>query len=98
MTTQQNNHRFVLGIWVTSLGALFTGALVFAEIPEANERILGVVAGILLGWGGAVVQFYYGSSEGSKDKDETIRDIHTDYRSAHKRTHEQDLSEEREEK
>jgi len=38
------------------------------EIPGGNRDVAMVSLGIALGWAGAVVQFYFGSSEGSKAK------------------------------
>jgi hypothetical protein len=67
--------RFILGVVIITLGAGFLGVLVFVPIPEGNQRIIDVAAGLVLGWGGAVVQFYFGSSSGSTAKDEAISDL-----------------------
>jgi hypothetical protein len=69
--------RFILGCVIVTLGALFVGSLLFVRVPEGNERILDLAAGILLGWGGAVVNFFYGSSSGSSEKDSAIHALAT---------------------
>lgn len=50
-------------------------ALIFVEIPEANKSVLIALAGALTGLLTAIGQYYWGSSLGSKSKDETIRKI-----------------------
>lgn len=67
--------RFVLGSAIVSVGAAFVCALLFISVPESNQRILDLAAGIVLGWGGAVVGFYFGTSEGSVAKSEQIERI-----------------------
>lgn len=47
-------------------------ALVFREVPEANQNALLVVIGILSGALGVVVNFYFGSTSTSKKQQETI--------------------------
>jgi hypothetical protein len=66
------NARFWLAAMIILMGAGFLVALLFFKVPEGNERILDIAAGLVLGWGGAVVSFYYGSSSGSTAKDEAI--------------------------
>jgi hypothetical protein len=44
-------------------------ALFVMPIPESNRDLLNIAAGVLLGWGGNVVSFYFGSSKSSRDKD-----------------------------
>lgn len=47
-------------------------ALVKFEIPGANEKILYLVVGALVGSFNQVTNFFYGSSKGSKDKTDII--------------------------
>lgn len=61
--------RHIIGGIVLALCAVMMAALFFVEIPEGNRDIAMVLLGIGMGWGGAVVQFHFGSSEGSKRKD-----------------------------
>lgn len=60
--------RHLVGATVMLIAALLIVGLFFAEIPEGNRDIAMVLLGIAMGWGGAVVQFHFGSSEGSKEK------------------------------
>ena len=43
-------------------------ALFLFEIPKGNAEVALVVLGVAIGWAGNVVQFHYGTSEGSKTK------------------------------
>ena len=61
--------RHIVGVAVIALCTAMIAALFFVEIPEGNRDIAMVLLGIGMGWGGAVVQFHFGSSEGSKRKD-----------------------------
>jgi len=65
--------RHLIGAIVMLLCAVMIGALFFIEIPEGNRDIAMVLLGIGMGWGGAVVQFHFGSSEGSKRKDARVQ-------------------------
>lgn len=68
----RSTQRFVLALLVILIGAGIAAALVFVTIPDANESILNIGLGIILGWGGAGVQFYFGSSDGSEHKSELL--------------------------
>lgn len=61
--------RHFVGAAVMFLCGTMIAALFFVEIPEGNRDIAMVLLGIGMGWGGSVVQFHFGSSEGSKRKD-----------------------------
>lgn len=71
----RSTQRFVLGSAIVFVGAAFVCALLFIAVPESNQRILDLAAGIVLGWGGSVVGFYFGTSEGSVAKSEQIQRI-----------------------
>lgn len=49
-------------------------ALVFREVPEANQNALLVVIGILSGAVGTVVNFYFSSTSSSKQQQGIIAD------------------------
>lgn len=70
--------RHIVGGCVIALCAAMIAALFFVEIPEGNRDIAMVLLGIGMGWGGAVVQFHFGSSEGSKRKDRRPDGTETD--------------------
>ena len=61
--------RHIIGVAVIALCTAMIASLFFIEIPEGNREIAMVLLGIGMGWGGSVVQFHFGSSEGSKRKD-----------------------------
>ena len=54
-----------LGIAVLSIIGLF-----FIDIPEKNRDLVNIALGSIIGWGGAVVSFYFGNSDqnGKGDK------------------------------
>ena len=49
-----------LGIAVLSIIGLF-----FIDIPEKNRDLVNIALGSIIGWGGAVVSFYFGNSDQS---------------------------------
>lgn len=66
--------------------ALLAGALVaavclalcglfFIPVPTANASAVNLVLGTVLGWGGAAMTFYFGSSKSSAAKDATIANL-----------------------
>lgn len=56
-------------------GILFTLILVlcFVKIPGENQQVILVLTGSLGAAFGSIVQFYFGSSSSSRDKDATIK-------------------------
>ncbi len=61
---------YLAGFW--SVGAAtYIVFITFGTIPEANVRFADTILGFLLGTVVAtIINFYFGSSEGSKKKDE----------------------------
>jgi len=66
------DQRFILAACVLLSGVAFVALLVFWTVPEVNVRILDLCAGIMLGWGGQAMTFYFGTSAGSVAKSEQI--------------------------
>ena len=64
--------RFVLALVAIVMGALIVAALVFVPIPSGNSEPLMLALGLVLGWGGAVFGFYFGTSQSSADKTELL--------------------------
>lgn len=62
---------FVASGLIAILGFV-TWALVFAEVPEANQNALTLLIGILSANVGVVVGFFFGSSVTNKKQAETI--------------------------
>ena len=53
-----------LGIAVLSIIGLF-----FIDIPDKNRDLVNIALGSIIGWGGAVVSFYFGNSDQSSKED-----------------------------
>ncbi|AZZ98287.1 hypothetical protein [Pseudoalteromonas sp. R3] len=53
--------------------SLYIAAITFVDIPEGSERFADTILGFLLGTTlGAILNFFYGSSQGSKSKTDLI--------------------------
>lgn len=63
---------FILAITITVSILAVLGILIFVEIPVKNEQPLNLLLGSLMASFGAVVQYFFGSSLGSKDKQDII--------------------------
>ncbi|SFK44832.1 hypothetical protein SAMN03159338_4285 [Sphingomonas sp. NFR04] len=69
-----NRFRAAVGIAALSAGLLGLILLFFVEIPPRNENAVLLALGIVLGWGGSVVQSEYGASTtGRKAADLALR-------------------------
>lgn len=64
--------RHVVAACVVAIAAGILWKLFHDEIPEANRDIAMIAVGVALGWVGSVVNFHFGSSQGSKDKAEHL--------------------------
>lgn len=62
----------VLAATAVLVGALIIAALIYIPIPDGNEDPLMLALGIVLGWGGMVFGFYFGTSQSSADKTELL--------------------------
>lgn len=63
---------YYAGIWTTFAFGYIIG-VTFLKLPPDGVRYADTILGFLLGTGmGAILQFFYGSSQGSKTKDETL--------------------------
>lgn len=62
----------VVGAVVMALSVGLVMALFTVPVPTDNRDMVNFSAGVVLGWGGAVVSFYFGSSKSSRDKDAAI--------------------------
>ena len=67
-----NLARNVVGLVVLALAVCVVAGLFFFPIPDGNHDIAMVILGVVMGWTGAVVQFHFGTSEGSKTKTEMM--------------------------
>lgn len=67
---QRNAMMVVVGAVVMAMAVGLMMGLFLYPIPIDNRDMVTMSAGVILGWGGAVVSFYFGSSKSSRDKDE----------------------------
>ena len=68
----KNLPRNVVGAFVMTLAAGIVTALFLLELPAGNREVALVILGGAIGWAGSVVNFHFGSSEGSKRKTEMM--------------------------
>lgn len=64
--------RFTLAIIAIVVSAAIVAALIFVPIPEGNREPLLLALGLVLGWGGAVFGYYFGTSESSAQKSDML--------------------------
>lgn len=64
----KNVSRNMVGAFSMIVAAGIIGGLFLVAIPESNREVALVALGVALGWASAVVNFHFGSSEGSKTK------------------------------
>ena len=64
-----HNLRFFFGliIYLTAMGYVFAAS--FLTIPTDNQRTIDTAVGFVFGVVTMVASYYYGSSQGSADKD-----------------------------
>jgi len=65
----------LIGLGLINLSMMIVGLLFFVQIPKDNVSTLNIVAGIILGWGSAVVAFYFGDSKKSAQQQDTINTL-----------------------
>ena len=61
-------YMYVLGALITIGCFVLLGLLIFKGVPDENKEVLYLVIGALISSFTGVVQFFFGSSKGSKDK------------------------------
>lgn len=62
----------LVGFAVMLLAIGIVTGLFVHELPEGNREVALVILGTVIGWAGAVVNYHYGSSEGSKRKTDML--------------------------
>jgi hypothetical protein len=67
--------RHAVGAIVMVICIALLAGLFLIDLPSGNREVALVVFGVAIGWGSAVVQFHFGSSEGSKQKTEHIEEL-----------------------
>jgi hypothetical protein len=67
---------YYLAIFWSMCGAIYIGFITFGTIPQDNIRFADTILGFLLGTIiSQILQFFYGSSRSSQNKDETFKTI-----------------------
>jgi DNA mismatch repair protein MutH len=67
--------RHTLAALVLVIAIGIVAGLFMLEIPTNNKEVAYLVLGVAIGWAGQVVNFHFGSSQGSKDKAEMLSGI-----------------------
>lgn len=63
---------YLLGAFVVGVSSTITAMLYFYPVPDPNHDAIMMAIGVVLGWGGHVVGYFYGSSKSSSDKNEML--------------------------
>ena len=65
----------ILALAYTVIFAAVLGALMYGNVPTNNEKYVLLLLGSLVGFVGAGVQFFLGSSLGSMKKDDALSNL-----------------------
>jgi len=72
MKTAKDVFMYVLGGLISICFFFVLYLLIFHPMPTENKDVLYLIIGALIGFEGAVVSYFYGSSKGSADKNEML--------------------------
>jgi hypothetical protein len=65
----------MLALGTVGLAFLFIGILIFINVPTDQQQIIIFALGFITSSAGQVLSFYFGSSQGSKDKTKEIESM-----------------------
>jgi hypothetical protein len=65
----------MLALGTVGLAFLFIGVLIFINVPTDQQQIIIFALGFITSSAGQVLSFYFGSSQGSKDKTKEIEGL-----------------------
>lgn len=65
---------YVLGAFIVGCSVTIVGLLIFNPLPVQNHDIVNIAIGTLLGMAFSVVSYFYGSSKGSSDKNDLLKE------------------------
>jgi drug/metabolite transporter (DMT)-like permease len=65
-------YMYILGGVLVTGFLVVIGLMIFRAIPDANEKLLYMLLGVLAGMSGSVVNYFYGSSKSSADKTDLL--------------------------
>jgi hypothetical protein len=63
---------YILGALITVCFFVVLYLLILNPTPPDNKDVLYLIIGALIGFEGAIVNYFYGSSKGSSDKNELL--------------------------
>jgi len=67
MSEERNGFRYTVGLIAVMGGFVGLIALYFVEIPAGNRDAVTLALGIVLGWGGSVINGEWGSSPAGRE-------------------------------
>jgi len=67
--------QYILGALITIGFFILLLSLVYSTIPADNKDLLNLVVGSLIGSFSTIVGYYFGSSKGSADKNELLKNM-----------------------
>lgn len=65
--------QYIFAVVILILQFTIIAILIFKDIPTNNKDVLNTGIGVILGWGSVIVAYFFGSSKGSADKTELMR-------------------------
>ena len=65
----------ILALGVVGLAFLLIGVLMFVDTPNDQQQLVIFALGFITSAAGQVLSFYFGSSQGSKDKNKEIQEM-----------------------
>lgn len=68
MRLPKNSFMQILAIVVVLLTFAMIAVLQFRPLIQENKELLYTVFGIMLGWAGTIITYYWGTSKSSQDK------------------------------
>jgi ABC-type siderophore export system fused ATPase/permease subunit len=65
----------ILALGTVGLSFFLIGVLIFINVPQDQQQMVIFALGFITGSAGQVLSFYFGSSQGSKDKTKEIQEM-----------------------
>lgn len=65
----------ILALGTVGLCFLLIGVLLFINVPDSQENIIIYALGFITSAAGQVLSYFFGSSQGSKDKNEALKKV-----------------------
>ena len=66
--------RNIIALAVMLLAFAIIAGLFLVPIPESNGEVALVILGVAIGWAGSVVNYHFGTSEGSTRKTDIMNE------------------------